>query len=207
MTVKENKLSPGQPSQIQWGGGNWVFLDIGFANRKRSCGLLIGDAPANCVTFADARQQIMQWLVNSNSLVNLVIEAPMSVCFDSKGNPKGRSVEISGKGARYWYAGLGCGVMVAAMYLIRAISDDERVIVPVRLFEGFVSYKDSSLPSDHKDDVLRLIEIIRDPVKFSKSIYGADQLKQDEDDVLFSAFRVAGLDCGVPAVIKPQSEP
>jgi hypothetical protein len=161
------------------------------------------DAPATCVTFADARKKIIQWLVKSNSLVNLVIEAPLSVCFDSKGNPKGRLVDKSGKGVRYWYLGLGCGVMVATMYLIRTICEDARVIVPIRLFEGFVSYKTSSLPSDHRDDVCRIREVVRDPAKFSNSIYGADKLKQDPTDELFSAFRVAGLDCGVPAVIKP----
>ena len=105
---------------------------------------------------------------------------------------------------RYWYLGLGCAVMVAAMYLIRDI-DSAKPSGRIRLFEGFVSHKDRSRPSDHGADVCLLRNVVRDPVTFAKSIYDADDLKKDPTDSLFSAFSVAGLNCGVPAVIKPPS--
>ena len=48
-----------------------------------------------------------------------MIEAPLSVCFNKKGNPTGRSIEfaeIKGETSRYWHQ--ACGIMVAATYLI-----------------------------------------------------------------------------------------
>ena len=194
-------IQAGQRSQIEWGDGNWVFLDIGFSNQARSCGLLLGDAFAVSLQFGDARRQIMARVKASVSTLNLVIEAPLSVCFDSLGNPKGRRIEKEQSKTRYWYNGVGCAVMVAAMYLIRDI-DQAKLEVPIRLFEGFVSYKDSSMVSNHNADVCLLRNVVRDPTRFSGSIYAPDQLKTDPTDFLCSAFCVAGLDCGVPAVIK-----
>jgi myosin-crossreactive antigen len=127
-----------------------------------------------------------------------VIEAPLSVCFDSKGNPKGRSIEKKDGKTRYWYCGLGCAVMVAAMHLIRDIHEAG---CAARLFEGFVSFKDGSVGSNHMDDVRFLREVVREPERFAQNIYSAEQLKLDQSDTLQSAFVVAGIDCGVPAVI------
>jgi hypothetical protein len=91
------------------------------------------------------------------------------------------------------------------MYLIRNIYETE-ADVAVRLFEGFISYKHPNIPSNHERDVLLLRDVVRDPVKFSDSILAADQLKADPSDVLSSAFYVAGLDCGIPAVIRPRGD-
>jgi hypothetical protein len=196
------KISAGDSSQVQWTDGNWVFLDIGFSNQGRTCGLLLGDGDPKSVQFTQAGQMVLEQIRQSKSAVNLVIEAPLSVCFDSIGNPKGRKIETEAGKTRYWYTGAGCAVMVAAMYLIRDIYEAEANVL-VRLFEGFISYKHPNLPSNHDSDVLLLRDVVRDPVKFSGSILAANQLKADPSDVLSSAFCVAGLDCGVPAVIKP----
>lgn len=51
------------------------------------------------------------------------------------------------------------------------------------------------------NDVLMLREIVRHPAKFSENIYSAERLKLDPSDKLESAFAVAGIDCGIPAVI------
>jgi hypothetical protein len=91
--------------------------------------------------------------------------------------------------------------MVATMYLLYGLRVKE---TPIRLFEGFVSYKDKfTKRSNHQQDVELLRSVVKDPLKFPNSISGADQLRENPADDLFSAFRVAGLDCGVPAVIKP----
>jgi hypothetical protein len=198
-------IEAGHSSQIKWGNGNWIFLDIGFSNKRRSCGLLFGDNVPVCLKFGDAKRRIVEQFASADSLVNLVIEAPLSVSFDASGNPKGRSIEINDiypTRTRYWYLGLGCAVMVAAMYLMREIHNC-KTNGRMRLFEGFVSHKDRSLPSNHGDDVCLLRDVVRDPARYSESIYDAHQLKRDPTDSLSSAFGVAGLDLGVPAVIKP----
>ncbi len=153
--------------------------------------------------FGDARRQIIENIMKSVWPMNLVIEAPLSVCFDSNRNPTGRSIERFGGKTRYWYNGLGCAVMVAAMYLIRDIYEADAPI-PVRLFEGFISYKNQSMHSDHEADVCLLRDVVRNPSKFPDSIYEPDQLKSLPGDTLSSAFTVAGIDCGIPTVLKPR---
>ena len=195
-------IHAGKRSQIDWGDGNWIFLDIGFSGSARTCGLLVGDGAPQCLKFADAKSEV-QRLVASSPMFNLVIEAPLSVSFDSRGNPTGRSIEIENSKTRYWYVGPGCSVMVATMYLLRDLkpADDNGSI---RLFEGFVSYK-LGKKSNHQEDVKAVREVVRHPARFGSDIYEADQLKRNQSDELFSAFRVLGLDFGVPAVIKPSS--
>jgi hypothetical protein len=94
-------IEAGQRSHIQWGNGNWVFLDIGFSNHARSCGLLFGEGEPTNERFADAKEKIIEWLRNSETTANLVIEGPLSVCFDRLGNPKGRSIEKEGELIEY----------------------------------------------------------------------------------------------------------
>jgi hypothetical protein len=196
-------IHAGDAAQIKWGKGDWIFLDVGFASTARSCGFLVGDGNPRCVTFAEAKAEIKDALGRSTAL-NLVVEAPLSVCFNSSGNPTGRSIEIEGSKPRYWYTGPGCAVMVASMYLLRDIESATHGAT-IRLFEGFVSYK-SERASGHREDVLVLRSVVRDPRRFHTSIYVADQLKRSQTDELVSAFRVVGLDCGIPVVIKPTSD-
>jgi hypothetical protein len=167
--------------------------------------LVFGDADPQCVQFFEARNLLVERIKSSNVEVNLVLEAPLSVCFSANGNPKGRSIERENKRTRYWYVGLGCAVMVASMYIVRAIADAEPS-VPVRLFEGFVSYKERGVKSDHALDVGSLRKVVKNPIASSSWIIPADKLRIDEDDKLLCAFGVLGLECGIPAVIKGNVE-
>jgi len=194
----------GKASEVIWSEANWIFLDMGFSGaanaRGRTCGLLIGEGEPQLASFSTAGQTIVAKILSLHSTINLVIEAPLSICFRN-GNPTGRSVKkMKRETPRLWYVGAGCAVMVASMYLIRQIADANPPVT-IRLFEGFVSYKDRSVTSDHKQDTILLREAIKDRDKHSDCIVAADKLKLHDDDVLSSAFRVMGLDCGVPAVI------
>jgi hypothetical protein len=193
-------INAGIGTEISWGEGNWVFLDIGFSEKARSCGLIIGDGTPRCLTFSEAKSAIKSEISKFPQL-NLVIEAPLSVCFDAYGNPTGRSIEVEGLQKRYWYVGPGCCVMVASMYLLRELESSAGQCA-IRLFEGFVSFKKSK-NSRHDDDVEALRNVVRDPVKFESTIYEGNRLKRDESDELLSAFRILGMDCGIPAVINP----
>jgi hypothetical protein len=195
-------IEAGRPEQIRWEDATWVFLDLGFSNNARSCGLLIGDESPRCLRFADAKREVLSHVFSAQRPVHIVLEAPLSVCFDQRGNPKGRAVDTEGKQARYWYFGAACAVMVAAMYLVRPIVEGN-LPVAVRLFEGFVSHKKAGTRSNHQRDVCLLREVVKNPGAFSSSIHPAESLRSDPTDEISSAFRIVGFDCGVPVVIKP----
>jgi hypothetical protein len=198
-------IEAGTREQISWGEGNWVFLDIGFSATRPSSGLLIGDAEPINKTYSAATGLVVQHITSVASPTNLVIEAPLSVCFNSNDNPTGRKIERDASDGklttRYWHAGLGCTVMVAAMYLIRAIAE----AAPkrdVRLFEGFVTYKKRGENSDHRLDVRLLREVVMEPIQFANCIMSQDDLLLDKTDKIISSFEVCGMNCGVPAVIQ-----
>ena len=193
-------IRAGVKSEISLSTGEWIILDIGFANKSNSCGLLINRESPVDLQFNEAKERICHVISNSTNPVNLVIEAPLSVAFDSKGNPKGRAVEKQGRKTRYWYLGPGCVVMVAALYLVKAISEIP-TNAEVRLFEGFVSFKESGKKSIHSRDVALLMEVIENPNQYSEAIIEPEALKMTSSDTLKSAFLVAGIDAGIPPLI------
>lgn len=193
-------IKAGTAKSINLGSGSWIYLDIGFSNRKRSCGLAFDDDEPVCVLFSEAKRMITDHIRNEDVTCNLVIEAPLSVSFDSSGNPQGRSIEKDGSKTRYWYVGAGSAVMTAALYLVRHLQDQ----VPsgkILLYEGFVSYKEKSLTSDHVADVSLLREVVTNPEHFRDCIHEPGSLKVRDDCTLVNAFAVAGLSSGVPPVI------
>ncbi len=193
-------IRAGTVSEISVSSGEWIILDIGFSNKSKSCGLLINlESPVE-VQFCDAKERIVRFISTSKQPVNLMIEAPLSVVFDENGNPKGRSIDKQGNKNRPWYVGPGCSVMVAALYLMKALTELE-INTDIRLFEGFVSFKEKEKRSDHSKDVLLLREVVEDPNYFSDSIIKPEVLRKDPSDTLESAFQVAGMDFGIPPVI------
>ena len=69
----------------------------------------------------------------------------------------------------------------------------------IRLFEGFVSFKEAG--TDNRKDVSALREKVKNALQCQDSIYDPEELKLSESDEICSAFRLADLDCGIPAVI------
>jgi hypothetical protein len=195
-------IRAGHLHELAWDSGAWIFLDIGFSEKSRSCGLLIEDGTPTNLTFSDAVAKITHYISTCNRPVNLTIEAPLSVAFTREGNPTGRSVEKQpAHNPRYWYLQGGCAVMVASLYLIRAIADSDYK-TEVRMFEGFVSFKPRSVATDHSKDVELLRDIVRNPVNYPSAIVSPEDLKKRYSDKLQSAFSVMGMDLGVPPIIK-----
>jgi hypothetical protein len=195
-------VQAGDIAQISWSSGQWVFLDIGFSHDRASCGLLVGDGEPQCFTFGDAGHRLVEVVRSAIGPVNLVIEAPLSACFGPEGNPKGRSIESEEGQHRYWYYGAAASVMLASMYMVRAVHAVTPEL-PVRLFEGFVSYKSRVNVSDHELDVKRLRDVVKSPQRAPGQLVSPEQLKSSEGDRLVCAFEVAGISCGIPPVIKP----
>ncbi len=197
-------IRAGVKSEISLSNGEWLILDIGFANKAKSCGLLINRETPIDLQFYQAQEEICRFISRSTKHVNLVIEAPLSVAFDSKGNPTGRAIEKIDNRTRYWYAGLGCAVMVAALYLVKAITEIP-INSEVRLFEGFVSFKDSIKKSNHSRDVELLRAVIENPGQYTGAIIEPEALRMTSSDKLKSAFLVLGIDTGIPTIIMRNS--
>lgn len=192
------KVVAGRPDQVVV-DADWIFVDMGFASEGNpSCGVLFGcsiDADPQELSYGAMRRAVVEHCRRATEPVNLVIEAPLSVAFDANDNPIGRRIERrEGFGPRYWYFGLACGVMVAALHLVRDIAECGTT-VEIRLFEGFVSFKDA--PSTHSEDVRRLARIVRE--QFPGSIIAATDLADGGE--IESAFKVARLDIDAPAVL------
>ncbi len=193
------RLRAGTVEEIQDRQTTWCYLDIGFSATNRSCGILIDGEQPREVLFNEARDELVSLCRASDRPVSIVIEAPLSVAFSAEGNPRGRSMEKRGAKTRYWYTGLGCVVLTAAGYIVSALA--ELTNGPeIRLFEGFVSFKEKGQPSNHKADVLLLQDVVSGATADGKIIAPRDQAMAPEDRVT-SAFAVWGLDLGVPPVI------
>lgn len=177
--------------------GDWVFVDLGFSQKSKSCGLLLQDGNPERLTFAETQRRLTQLVAEGGGPLNIVLEAPLSVAFGHDGNPVGRHVETRDGESRYWYVGLGCSVLVAATYLVRAIS--AATVRDVRLFEGLVSFKQKGFASDHCHDVLQLRDVVWGKEGVGRLIAPGELAAPNH--TLLSAFAVAGMDYGVPPVV------
>lgn len=185
--------------------GDWVFVDIGFSSKSKSCCIAVGDADPFHISYGELGPFLVRLTTRETDAVNLVIEAPLSVTFSMDGNPTGRQIEMRRRidtcrrETRYWYVGPGAVVLTAATYLLFQLKQANQEN-QIRLFEGFASFKSNPPPSSHVDDICALRDVVwgRDS---RGRIVGPDELKLNCDDVLRSAFEVAGMDFGIPAVV------
>ena len=193
-------LVPATENDATPNSGEWVFVDIGFSRNSRSCGFAVGDSEPQEVVFGSLAPQILSVIGKGRGPLNLLIEAPLSVAFNAKGNPTGRRIEKRGSRTRYWYVGPGCAVLVAATYLLRELYEASPTR-QVRLFEGFASFKEQGGSSSHTDDVADLRNIAWSRGQTLGRVVGPDGLKAEKGDILCSAFAVSGMDLGVPPVV------
>ena len=72
---------------------DWIVVDLGFSNRRKSCGMLI-ENNASLLTFAEVKDELAKICEKRHSRpLYLMLEAPLSVAFDVQGNPVGRRFE------------------------------------------------------------------------------------------------------------------
>lgn len=194
------KISAGTLGNINWKDGGWLILDLGFSNQTESCAILQQDGIEDCFTYGKAVEKIIE-IAEKNRTTNLVIEAPLSVSFDRHDNPKGRQGERLDNGQhRYWYVGLGCSVLVASSYLIKKLADHPST-AEIRLFEGFVSFKERGKKSDHLADVNSLRKAIEGYYGGCDHVIRPDDVTLDDGDRVTSAFDILGLNIGIPPII------
>jgi hypothetical protein len=170
---------------------DWYALDIGFSSRYRSCGVFRTDTGKTISMFyGDIAKDIVDF-ANGKKRVGLIIEAPLSFSFDSKGNPCGRSFEKQGTNTRYWFAGLGCAVMSAALFLLRQLYQDQAA-GEILLFEGFVSFKGSL--TSHEADARILFEK-------RHTVLGSDRIRSAQTSSLAGIISLFGGTSKPPGVI------
>lgn len=180
--------------------GRWAFVDLGFAEKSKSCGLALDDEQPVEVRFSDLCTKLRQEIQGGVGTVNLLLEAPLSVTFDEAGNPTGRAVEKRGLTTRYWYVGLGCSVLVAATYLLRSLLP-VAAHREVRLIEGLASFKPKGEGSSHAGDVAALRDVAWGLNPQLGRVVGPSELVRHDAHRLESAFAVAGMDFGIPPVV------
>ena len=199
-------MRAGTVGEIRRDSGEWIFVDLGFSRSGRTCGILRGDEDPEAVTFGDLQARLLAAAMMSTSPLNLLIEAPLSVAFTQQGNPTGRSFERRARATRYWYVGLGCTIMVAATYLVKALSD-AGTCREIRLFEGFVSFKEKGIRSSHTGDVVALRDVVWHPECHPDAVTPPERLAAKPTDQIRPAFRVLGLETGVPPVVTAKAKP
>jgi len=197
-------IGAGTMEDLRYDSGIWVFIDLGFAQKKASCGLLEGEGKPEEFAFNEVGRKLSELATgtgNDGLTLNLVIEAPLSVAFTRDGNPTGRKFEKRQSETRYWYVGLGCSVLVAATYIMRQLVE-AKPRKEIRLFEGFASFKPKGQRSSHMGDVCRLRQVVREyPDCKTGVIIAPDDLRSLADDRIESAFAVANMSLGVPPVV------
>lgn len=187
--------------------GDWCFVDIGFARETKSCGYLLAtferDDTGNPrqLTYGELGDTLSSLITRPGPPLHLVLEAPISSAFTAQRNPIGRSIEKKGTRTRYWYVGLGCSVLVSSLYLIKRLAELDRKR-ELRIFEGFVSFKDPNESTDHIQDVEAMKQIV-----WSGGTKGGDfceprALPSPIGSTVQSTLALLGLDATPPPIIR-----
>jgi hypothetical protein len=186
---------------------NWAFLDIGFAgSSKSSSGLLLpGEDRAIDLTWADACTQLVHAVALASRPTNLMVEAPLSMAFDARGNPAGRAFEKRDSQTRYWYQQGGAVTLLAASMVLHRLHRAAKY--PVRLFEAFISFKTE--PSSHSADAELMRRAIGEPTEMATAVklFERDEIVSGLDHRLVSSTFESGLDFGIPPVFVFSNRP
>jgi len=201
-------LRAGKMAELLEPTGEWVFVDIGFSARGKTCGYLRTDVGtdstigrAAALTYGELTREISALVQVPGPPLHLVLEAPLSAVFGPEGNPMGRTGERRGSQTRYWYAGLGCAVLVASLYLIKAIMDagPRR---EVRLFEAMVTFKKRSTAPTHEQDAEALWAAVSSGPGGRCRFIQPGPIDERVGTVLASTFALLGLDGQLPPIIQ-----
>ncbi len=178
---------------------NWFIVDMGYSNSRESCGVLIvrdnkyTDEDLKDIAFVELEEKFRDFYKEcKNEDIGLILEAPLSISFDSNRNPYGREFEKeygeekTKKGnkkitaIRYWYSGAGATVTLGALEFINRI---KKILVcnNIYLFEGFVSFKKEGKKkgNDYEDAKLLYegMQYIKDNPKYIKNIISDDSVR------------------------------
>ncbi len=122
-----------------------MAVDLGFSGTSRSCGFASSDGQGLLSpvkrTFRECVDDVVAHVRRHGDGV-LIIEAPLSACFNARGNPCARGPFGQATRPRWWSLGAGATMALAAQYFLRFVQEhlgDRRL----HLIEGFVVGQDS----------------------------------------------------------------
>ena len=202
-----SQIRAGSVGEINGDSGDWMIVDLGFSAKRPSCGIWTKAEGADAVEFGVLVKRVIAEAQKADSgPLNLLLEAPLSVAFKRNGNPTRRLCDTRDSKHRDWYVNAGATTLIAADHLLRNLNACQ-IQREVRLFEGFVSFKDpkneaktSAEPKqEHKRDVLKLKDAVWDPNK--ACIFAPEKLAHHKEDSIQSAFAFLCKDL-VPPVIR-----
>lgn len=180
-----------------------IAIDIGFSNKRATCGAAIDEGSWN-LTFIQAVRKVQDFAQHQSEFV-LILEAPLSACFDHVGNPCARGDFERTKPARWWSLGAGAVTSLAAMHFLRTLNEelrnDDRI--NIHLIEGFVVGSNST---DHKTVAAKLLEAFRNHDQGHQWITMGHETKMEKLKY-FSILEWIGQsssDCAI--VLKPRFE-
>ena len=202
------QIRAGSVGEICKDSGEWVIVDLGFSAKQRSCGIWTEAYEEPVVlTFGCLVKRVCKEARAGayRGPLNLLLEAPLSVAFNEARNPTRRRCDAKDGKYRDWYVNAGATTLIAADHLLRNLNGCQ-IQREVRLFEGFVSFKDPNDKAktqdermqEHKRDVLQLKRAICDPN--TACIFDPEDLVQERETIQSAfAFLCEGL---VPPVIR-----
>lgn len=120
-----------------------IVVDLGFSAANPSCGFRApGEGPALSLQFGEMCLAVCQQLAECRGAV-LVLEAPLSGCYQANGNPIRRGDfegGHDGQPAKYWYCNAGAMVALAAQRLLsRLAAEPQLENQEVLLAEAFLT--------------------------------------------------------------------
>jgi hypothetical protein len=122
-----------------------MAVDLGFSGTSRSCGFASFDGKGALRpvkrTFRECVDEVTTHVDRHGDSV-LVIEAPLSACFNDRGNPCARGLFEEAPKPRWWSLRAGATMALAAQYFLRFVQQQMKGGT-LHLVEGFVVGSDS----------------------------------------------------------------
>jgi hypothetical protein len=136
---------PSEKQAVAMRGLPCIAVDLGFSGTSRSCGVASfdGNATRSPVkrTFSQCVERVAAHARRHEECV-LVIEAPLSACFNDRGNPCARGPFEAAPKPRWWSLGAGATMALAAQHFLRFLQL-QMGEGTLHLVEGFVVGADS----------------------------------------------------------------
>lgn len=122
-----------------------IAVDLGFSGTSRSCGVATFDGKRTLSpvkrTFSECVSEVADH-VNHHGKCVLVVEAPLSACFNARGNPCARGPFEGMPKPRWWSLRAGATMALAAQHFLRFVQQ-RMGDGTLHLVEGFVVGPDS----------------------------------------------------------------